>query len=102
MRKVGTMKAVYRIAGNGTHGPKGSQMRRLTRITHDPNVMGGKPCIRGLRVTVGTIIGLLASGYSYERILQAYPYLEEEDIREALAYAAWRAEEAEVPVAAIS
>ena len=73
-------------------------MKRLTRITHDPTVMGGKPCIRGLRVTVGTIVGLMASGQSVEEILKAYPYLEEQDIREALAYAAWRAEESEVPV----
>lgn len=62
-------------------------MRHLTRITFDPNVMGGKPCIRGLRVTVGTVVGLVAAGYSSADILKAYPYLEEEDIREALAYA---------------
>ena len=74
-------------------------MKKLTRITFDPNVMGGKPCIRGLRVTVGTIVGLLASGRSTTEVLEAYPYLEEQDIREALAYAAWRAEEAEVPLA---
>ena len=54
------------------------------RITHDPAVMGGKPCIRGLRVTVGAIVGLLASGASRERILQAYPYLESEDFDAAL------------------
>lgn len=66
-----------------------------TRITHDPAVMGGKPCIRGLRVTVGTILGLLASNVSRERILQAYPYLEPEDIDAVLAYAAWRLEERE-------
>ena len=65
-------------------------MPRLERITFDPNVMGGKPCIRGLRVTVGTIIGLIASGYSTAEILRAYPYLQEEDIQEALDYAAWR------------
>jgi uncharacterized protein (DUF433 family) len=68
---------------------------QIARITHDPAVMGGKPCIRGLRVTVGTILGLLASGHSRERILQAYPYLEPEDIDAALAYAAWRLEERE-------
>lgn len=73
-------------------------MRNLRRITFDPAVMGGKPCIRGLRVTVGTIVGLVASGYSTADILKAYPYLEEEDIREALAYAAWRAEEIELPL----
>ncbi len=73
-------------------------MKNLTRITFDPNVMGGKPCIRGMRVTVGTIVGLIASGYSIAEILKAYPYLEEEDIYEALAYAAWRAEEVELPL----
>jgi uncharacterized protein (DUF433 family) len=70
-------------------------MKQLTRITFDPHVMGGKSCIRGLRVTVGTIIGLIASGHSHHEILKLYPYLEEEDIREALAYAAWRAMEIE-------
>ena len=63
-------------------------MRQLTRITLDPEVMGDKPCIRGMRVTVGTVVGLVASGYSTEDILKLYPYLEEADIREALAYAA--------------
>jgi uncharacterized protein (DUF433 family) len=73
-------------------------LRRLTRITFDPEVMGGKPCIRGMRVTVGTVVGLVASGHSAEDILKAYPYLEEEDIRDALAYAAWRSEELEAPL----
>lgn len=73
-------------------------MNSWTRITHDPQVMGGKPCIRGLRVTVGTIVGLIASGHSEDVVLKAYPYLEAEDIREALAYAAWRLEETEVPL----
>ena len=67
----------------------------FNRITHDPAVMGGKPCIRGLRVTVGTIIGLFAAGESRERILKAYPYLEPEDLDEALSYAAWRLQERE-------
>jgi uncharacterized protein (DUF433 family) len=58
------------------------------RITRNPEVMGGKPCIRGMRVTVGTLVGLVASGLSPAEILKAYPYLEEDDIREALAYAA--------------
>ncbi|MCX6545864.1 MAG: DUF433 domain-containing protein [Acidobacteria bacterium] len=70
----------------------------LTRITRDPEVMGGKPCLRGLRVTVGTIVGLVAAGRSTAEILALYPYLEEDDIREALAYAAWRVEEVEVPL----
>ena len=73
-------------------------MKNLKRITFDPNVMGGKPTIRGLRVTVGTIIGLMAAGHSNEEILKAYPYLEADDIREALTYAAWRVEEIELPL----
>jgi uncharacterized protein (DUF433 family) len=68
------------------------------RITFDAQVMGGKPCIRGMRVTVGTVLGLMAAGHSNEEILQAYPYLEEQDLREALAYAAWRAQEQELPL----
>ena len=71
----------------------------LERITFDPQVMGGKPCIRGLRVTVGTVVGLVATGYSTEDILEAYPYLEKEDIYAALAYAAWRSEEYELNLA---
>lgn len=68
----------------------------LDRITIDPNVMGGKPCIRGMRITVGTITGLLASGTSFQEILDLYPYLEEEDIKAALSYATWRTEEYEL------
>jgi len=75
-------------------------MNQLTRITFNQKVMGGKPCIRGLRVTVGAIVGLVATGHSFADILKAYPYLEEEDLREALAYAAWRVEEIEAPLAA--
>lgn len=63
-------------------------MKNLDRITLDPAVMGGKPCIRGQRVTVGTVIGLLAAGRSRDDILKAYPYLEAEDIDQSLAYAA--------------
>lgn len=73
-------------------------MKAFPRITFDPAVMGGKPCIRGLRVTVSTIVGLLAAGRSAEEILEAYPYLEREDIDQSLAYAAWRLEEREVPL----
>ncbi len=73
-------------------------MDELTRITFNPEVMGGKPCIRGLRVTVGTVVGLVASGCSTDEILRLYPYLEADDIKEALSYAAWRAEEIEVPI----
>lgn len=74
-------------------------MNQLDRITFDPTMMGGKPCIRGMRVTVGTIVGLLAAGRTEEEIRSAYPYLETEDLRAALAYAAWRVEEREVPLA---
>jgi uncharacterized protein (DUF433 family) len=62
-------------------------------MSFDPKVMGGKPCIRGMRVTVGMIVGLVAAGYSTEEILAAYPYLRAADVREALNYAAWRVEE---------
>jgi uncharacterized protein (DUF433 family) len=73
-------------------------MKTLTRITFDPEVMGGKPCLRSLRVTVGTIVGLVAAGHSREEILRMYPYLEDGDIAEALSYAAWRADEMEAPL----
>ena len=71
----------------------------MTRITFDPNVMGGKACIRGLRVTAGMVLGLLAAGRGPAEIVEAYPYLEREDIDAALEYAAWRLEEREVPLA---
>ena len=74
-------------------------MHNLTRITFNPEVMGGKPCIRGMRVTVGAIVGLVASGKTVDEVLADYPYLEREDILEALSNAAWRAEEREVPLA---
>jgi uncharacterized protein (DUF433 family) len=73
-------------------------MKTLNRITFNSGVMGGKPCIRGLRVTAGTIVGLMASGRTKDEILKLYPYLEPEDIDQALAYAAWRVEEIDVPV----
>ena len=73
-------------------------MKTIDRITFDPEVMGGKPCLRGLRVTVGTIVGLVAVGRTREDILRLYPYLEVEDVSQALAYAAWRAEEIDVPL----
>ena len=68
------------------------------RITYNPLQMGGKPCIRGMRVTVGMVLGLLAAKRTPEEILAAYPYLEEADIDECLAYAAWRMKEHEVPL----
>jgi uncharacterized protein (DUF433 family) len=74
-------------------------MRQLKRKTVDPQVMGGKPCIRNLRVTVGTIVGLIGAGRTTDEVLDAYLYLEGEDILEALSYAAWRAEEIEVSLA---
>jgi uncharacterized protein (DUF433 family) len=74
-------------------------MTKLDRITFDERVMGGKPCLRGLRVTVGMIVGLMAAGKAREEVLRLYPYLEAADIEQALAYAAWRAEEMELPLA---
>ncbi len=75
-------------------------MRELERITQNPAVMGGKPCIRGLRVTVGMIVGQIAAGQSIDQLLADYPYLQREDILEALRYAAWRAQEREVDLTA--
>ena len=72
-------------------------MKELSRITFDAALMGGKPCIRGMRVTVGMIVGMLASGHSRQTVLDQYPYLESEDIDQALAYAAWRSEEMDLP-----
>ncbi len=71
-------------------------MSDFKRITQNPAVMGGKPCIRGLRVTVGMIVGQLGAGRTAEELLADYPYLEREDIAEALRYAAWRSEEREI------
>ncbi|HSY14292.1 MAG TPA: DUF433 domain-containing protein [Verrucomicrobiae bacterium] len=68
----------------------------IDRITIDPQVMGGKPCIRGMRVTVGMIVGMLAAGHTHAEILKLYPYLEAEDITQALSYAAMRSEKREV------
>jgi uncharacterized protein (DUF433 family) len=85
----------YHAKSSGSRSVTGEALMHVGRITHDPAVMGGKPCIRGVRITVGTVLGLLAAGHSRERILQAYPYLEPEDIDAALGYAAWRLEERE-------
>jgi uncharacterized protein (DUF433 family) len=74
-------------------------MPAFDRITRDPELMTGKACIRSMRVTVGMLVGLVASGHSNAEILQAYPYLEE-DIRQALAYAAWRVDDIEIPLPA--
>lgn len=73
-------------------------MFSFERITQDPLIMGGKPCIRGMRVTVGMILNQIASGHEVEEILADYPYLEKEDIMDALRYGAWLAEEREVAI----
>ena len=77
-------------------------MNDFPRITLDPAMMGGKPCIRGQRVTVGMIVGQIGAGRSIEALLGDYPYLEREDVLEALRYAAWRAEEREVDIQRVS
>jgi uncharacterized protein (DUF433 family) len=74
-------------------------VKDLDRVTQQPDQMGGKPCIRGMRVTVGMIVGQIGAGHSIEDILADYPYLEKEDVLQALRYAAWRAEEREVMLA---
>ncbi len=71
-------------------------MTNFDRITHNPAVMGGKPCIRGMRVTVGMIVGMMGAGHSKEHLLKLYPYLEPADIDQALTYAAWRVNEREI------
>ena len=73
-------------------------MRTLDRITIEPEVMGGRPCIRGKRITVNIIVGLVAAKHSREDIIRLYPFLEDEDIRQELQYAAWRSNEEEVPI----
>jgi uncharacterized protein (DUF433 family) len=73
-------------------------VQQLERITFNPNVMGGKACICGMRVTVGAVVSMVGSGHSFDEILEAYPYLELDDIKQALQYAAWRVQEIEVPI----
>lgn len=73
-------------------------MKKFPRITFDPDVMGGKPCIRGLRITVGMIVGMVAAGHTTQEILELYPSLEEADVQEALSFAAWRATEKDIPL----
>ena len=75
-------------------------MGRLDRITQQPEVMGGRPCIRGMRVTVGMLVGQIGTGRSIDQLLADYPYVERDDILQALQYAAWLAEEREVLLAA--
>lgn len=74
-------------------------MKELDRITQNPEIMGGRACIRGMRVTVGMIVGQIAAGHTIEELLAGYPYLEREDIVQALRYAAWRASEREIELA---
>lgn len=71
-------------------------MEILDRIARDPAVMGGRPCVKGTRVTVGALVGLIASGTPQSEVREAYPYLESADIAQALTYAAWRAQEIEI------
>jgi uncharacterized protein (DUF433 family) len=87
---TGTMDSVPRTERN---------MRPFDRITQRPEVMGGKACIRDTRVTVGMIVGQIGAGHSIEALLGDYPYLEREDILQAIRYAAWRAEERVVELA---
>jgi len=68
-------------------------MEGLSRITFNKDIMGGRACIRGMRVTVSLIINLVANGMNVEKIIESYPYLEPEDIEQSLKYAAWLAEE---------
>ena len=76
-------------------------MLGFDRITYDPQVMGGRACIRGMRITVALLVNLVANGMTIAEIIDAYPYLEPEDVRQALQYAAWLAEETVHPVEAV-
>jgi uncharacterized protein (DUF433 family) len=87
------------VHNNGGELAEELTMTDFNRITRNPKVMGGKACIRGMRVTVGMIVGMIGSGYTIEQLLADYPYLEREDILQALKYAAWRTEEREVDLA---
>lgn len=68
-------------------------MTQFNRITFDPNIMGGRACIRGMRITVSLILNLISNGMTADEIIKDYPYLEKEDIRQALQYASWLADE---------
>jgi uncharacterized protein (DUF433 family) len=74
-------------------------MTQLDRITQQPEIMGGKACIRGMRVTVGMVVSQIGTGHTIDEVLADYPYLEREDVLQALRYAAWRAEEREIEIA---
>jgi uncharacterized protein (DUF433 family) len=86
---------------HGSRFDKEQRMGHLDRITQHPDVMGGKACIRGMRVTVGMVVGQVGAGRSVDAILADYPYLEREDIMQSLRYAAWRTEEREVMLATV-
>jgi uncharacterized protein (DUF433 family) len=77
----------------------GANVQPFDRITQTPDVMAGKACVRGMRVTVGMVVSQIGAGHSIEEVLNDYPYLEREDILQALRYAAWRAEEREINLA---
>jgi uncharacterized protein (DUF433 family) len=85
------------MAGKIGTGKSNEQPTAFDRITFEPGKMGGRACIRGLRVTVGLVVSLVADGASWDEILNDYPYLETEDIRQALGYAAWLTREDVIP-----
>jgi uncharacterized protein (DUF433 family) len=85
------------MAKRGARQDQGPRPQAFDRITFDPGKMGGRACIRGLRVTVGLVVSLVAEGLSWDEILGEYPYLEREDIRQALSYAAWLTREEVIP-----
>jgi uncharacterized protein (DUF433 family) len=91
-REQSSLPSAWRAAGFGRE----VSMLHLDRITQDPAVMGGKACVRGMRVTVGMVVGQIGAGHTIEEVLADFPYLEREDIMQALRYAAWRTEEREV------
>ena len=74
-------------------------MEQFDRITQDPGIMGGKPCIRGMRITVSRILSQIGAGETIEELIDDYPYLEREDILQSLQYAAWLAQGYEIAIA---
>jgi uncharacterized protein (DUF433 family) len=86
------------MAARKTGAEKGAGDQPFDRITFEPGKMGGRACVRGMRVTVALLVSLVAEGLSWDEILSDYPYLEREDIRQALSYAAWLAREEVIPV----
>ena len=97
VRKAGVQAQDYTPAYNRAQvRGRDDLMGDFDRITHDPQVMGGKPTIRGMRVTVGMVVGLIGAGRTIDQVLADYPYLEREDVLQALRYAAWRAEDREL------